>query len=194
MEQFTEINIKGMVCNRCIFTIKELLQSHGYPVEHVALGKVIFAKPVDNTEKGSVKDLLSLLGFALITDKNEKLLSQIKQSIEEWLSKNGDGARTAKLSSYLSGQLGKNYDSLSEFFVTHEGNTIERYVIALRIEKVKELLVYTDLSLSEIAFKTGFSSAHHLSFQFKKTTGLNTSAYKPLRSVKLKAREAMETM
>ena len=171
MEQFTEINIKGMVCNRCIF-----------------------AKPVDNTEKGSVKDLLSLLGFALITDKNEQLLSQIKQSIEEWLSKNGDGARTAKLSSYLSGQLGKNYDSLSEFFVTHEGNTIERYAIALRIEKVKELLVYTDLGLSEIAFKTGFSSAHHLSFQFKKTTGLNTSAYKPLRSVKLKAREAMETM
>jgi AraC family transcriptional regulator len=178
----TEINIKGMVCDRCIFTIRQVLQSAGYQIRAISLGKVVFYKPIEAEEKSHLKSLLGELGFELISDKNERLLAEIKEAIEEWRKSGEELSKKVKLSDYLSEKLNRGYDSLSHFFAHTEGKTIERYFISRRIEKVKELLKYTNLSLTEIAFETGFSSAHHLSAQFKKTTGLNPSALRALKA------------
>ena len=181
METINEINIKGMVCNRCISAIEEIFSTNGFPTSSVTLGKVVFKRQVDGVKKGELKKILSTLGFDLISDKNERLLASMKETIDEWSHVDENSRRNRKLSDYLSEKFGKNYDSLGEFFSRYEGKTIERYFISRRIEKVKELLVYSDLPLSEIAFKTGYSSAHHLSSQFKKVTGFNPSE---LRAVK----------
>ncbi|MEK6480424.1 helix-turn-helix domain-containing protein [Catalinimonas sp. 4WD22] len=189
MGTITEINIKGMVCNRCISTIQGLLTQKGYAVQQISLGKVIFSNAIEINRKEEVAQLLSSLGFELISDKNEQCLEAIKQAIREWISASEDGLRQLKLSEFISQKFSKNYDSLGEFFSKYEGKTIEKYYIAIRLDRVRELLVYTDLSLSEIAFQTGFSSAHHLSSQFKKNTGLSPST---LRDIKKKKSDTVQ--
>lgn len=190
----TEINIKGMVCDRCIFTIRQVFQSAGYQISAISLGKVVFFKPIDANEKSHLKSLLGDLGFELISDKNERLLAEIKAVIEEWWQSGEELSKKIKLSDYLSEKLNRGYDSLSHFFAQTEGKTIERYFILRRIEKVKELLKYTNLSLTAIAFETGFSSAHHLSAQFKKTTGLNPSVLRASKAENLKYIEGPSTI
>ncbi|WPP51864.1 helix-turn-helix domain-containing protein [Catalinimonas niigatensis] len=184
METITEINIKGMVCNRCISTIQDLLKQNGYAVQQISLGKVLFSRSVEIEKKVEVAQLLKNLGFELISDKNELLLQAIKQAIREWISASEHGLKSLKLSNYLAQKFSKNYDSIGEFFSRYEGRTIEQYFISKRLEKVKELIVYTDLPLSEIAFQTGFSSAYHLSAQFKKNTGMPPSALRTIKKEK----------
>ena len=175
MDTFSEITIKGMVCNRCVSTIAHVLKSQGYPVETVALGKVKFKTPIDFVEKKKITNLLSDLGFELLSNKNEELLVDIKSSIEQLVESLEVDERNTKLSEYLAQHFNKSYEMLSEFFSKYEGITIEKYFIGVRIDKVKKLLLGTSYSLSEIAFITGFSSPHHLSSQFKNYTGLNPS-------------------
>ncbi|MEK6482531.1 AraC family transcriptional regulator [Catalinimonas sp. 4WD22] len=184
METITEINIKGMVCNRCISTIQDLLKEKGYAVQQITLGKVLFSKAVEIERKEEVGQLLKKLGFELISDRNEQLLENIKVAIDEWTTATENGFKPLKLSDYLAQKFSKNYDSIGEFFSRYEGRTIEQYFISKRLEKVKELLVYTDFSLSKIAFQTGFSSAYHLSAQFKKNTGMPPSALRAIRKEK----------
>ncbi len=184
METISEINIKGMVCNRCIHTIRELFKSSGYVISRIFLGKVVFEGPVDIKLKAQIRELLNNLGFELISDQKEKFLADIKSHIHAWTEQNVDGERSIKLSEYLVNEFSRNYKSISDFFIRYEGKTIEKYLIGIRIEKVKELLVYTDNSLSTIAFQTGFSSVHHLSTQFKKNTGLNPSQVREMRKMK----------
>ena len=175
MDTFTEITIKGMVCNRCVSTIEQVLKSQGYPIESVALGKVKFKTPIDFMEKEKIMDLLSDLGFELLSNKNEELLADIKSTIEEWVESLEVDERNTKLSEYLAQNFNKSYEMLREFYSKCEGITIEKYFIGIRINKVKKLLLGTSYSLSEIAFITGFNSPHHLSSQFKNSTGLNPS-------------------
>lgn len=170
-----EINIKGMVCSRCIFTIKKSFQSLGFTISNIYLGKVIFHAPVDTREKEQLRQILAELGFELIADKNEQLLAAIKTAIDERINTEAYTEDRVKLSEYLTQKFSRSYGTLSEFFTRYEGKTIEKYFIGKRIEKVKEFLVYSDLSLSEIAFRMGFSSAYHLSGQFRKITGFNPS-------------------
>ncbi len=177
----TQLNIKGMVCNRCIYTIKKHLQDAGMFVTEIALGRVILGKPLAGDDKTKIKNILSSLGFDLISDKNEQQLSNIKSFIHQWIEAGSGRNSKENLSDSLAGHFLINYDSLSMFFSRLEGKSIERYHIEKRLESVKELLVYTDWSLSEIAYNRGFSSVHHLSAQFKKVTGLNPS---DLRKVK----------
>lgn len=186
MDTVSQVNIKGMVCNRCIQTVRETLTSSEYQINGIFLGKVIFAQTLDANQRSQIRQLLAKLGFELLSDKNEQLLNDIKDTIAEWIELSGHGEKQIRLSEYLVQKFHKNYDSLSEFFSRFEGMTIEKYFIDKRIEKVKELLVYTDLSLTEIAFKTGFSSPHHLSNQFKKTTRLNPSELRQVRMYKVK--------
>lgn len=175
MDTFPEINIKGMVCNRCVLTIKKVLESESFPLQSIALGKVKFLNPINLIEKEKITDLLADLGFELLSNRNEALLSNLKSSIELWVESLEMDEKKINLSEYLSQNFDKSYDVLSEFFSRCEGITIEKYFIQLRINKVKKLLLSTSFSLSEIAYKTGFNSAHHLSAQFKKHTGLNPS-------------------
>jgi len=185
MEHSTQLNIKGMVCDRCVQTIEDLIKRIGHSLKSIALGRVVFNDNLTSEEIKTVRGSLAELGFELLEDRNQKLLCAIKTSVHELVELNSDGERSQKLSTFLNEKFKKNYDSLSEFFGRYEGITIEKYYINTRITKVKELLVYTELSLSEIAFKVGFSSPHHLSNQFKSTVGLNPSEFRQIRRGKL---------
>lgn len=184
METSFEFNIKGMVCNRCILAIKERLQDSGIYTSNISLGKLTFAKELANSQIENLKAILSTLGFELLSEKKEALLSDLKSSLSELVEINSNSDESIKVSEFLSKRFNKNYDSLSEFFSVNEGTTIEQYYIQQRVEKVKELLVYTDLSLNEIAYKTGYSSPYHLSGQFKRVTGLTPSYFKSLKDEK----------
>lgn len=185
MENLNQLNIKGMVCNRCVQTIEETLYLIGHKIKSISLGRVVFNESLTSTEVNTVRHSITKLGFELLEDRNQKLLSEIKASIDELMELNTNGERVDKLSTFLSEKFNKNYDSLSEFFGRYEGITIEKYYINTRITKVKELLVYTELTLSDIAFKVGFSSPHHLSNQFKNTIGLNPSEFRQYHREKL---------
>ena len=184
METSFEFNIKGMVCNRCIQAINERLQDSGIHTSNISLGKLTFAKELALGQIEKLRSILSTLGFELLSEKKEALLSDLKSSLSELVEINSNSDESIKVSEFLSKRFNKNYDSLSEFFSVNEGTTIEQYYIQQRVEKVKELLVYTDLSLNEIAYKTGYSSPYHLSGQFKRVTGLTPSYFKSLKDEK----------
>ena len=184
METTNEFYIKGMVCDRCITVIRDGITALGYPVEKVSLGKVTLHKGIDKVALQSIEDFLSEKGFELMSDKNTRLINSIKSIIEDVFSENTKYDTRLKFSSLLSESLHMNYDSISEAFSQAEGITLEHYIINKRLEKVKELLVYTDFTLTEIAYITGFSSVNHLSRQFKELTGLSPSYFKKVRSEK----------
>ncbi|SNT18111.1 AraC-type DNA-binding protein [Ekhidna lutea] len=180
----TQVNIKGMVCSRCIYTIRENLHKAGMFIRDISLGKVAFCKPIAEIDKVKIRSILSDLGFELISDKKEKRLEEIKAFIHTWIEEGSGKDSDLSLSESLARHFIIHYDSLSELFSQMEGKSIEKYHIEKRLEAVKELLVYTDLSLSKIAFKKGFSSVHHLSTQFKKVTGLNPSHFREIQAAK----------
>lgn len=182
----TQVNIKGMVCSRCIYTIRESLQQAGMFIRDISLGKVTFCKPIKEADKTLVQSILANLGFELMSDKKEKRLEEIKSFIHTWIEE-GSGKNTHHpLSESMARHFMVHYDSLGELFSQMEGLSIERYHIEKRLDVVKEMLVYTDLPLSEIAYKRGFSSVHHLSSQFKKVTGLNPSHFRDIQASKTK--------
>ncbi len=185
MENIDQLNIKGMICQRCISVLNETLIDNGYDVEKITLGKVLLATPLNEEGRMNIRTIIEPLGFELFSDSKQRLHSQMKELICEWVNSSKNRQTESTLSSHLSDQLHLNYDSLSQLFAKLEGITIEKYHIEKRIEAVKELLVYTDLSMAEIAFQKGFSSVHHLSSQFKKCTGLKLSDLRKIRSKKI---------
>jgi AraC-like DNA-binding protein len=160
-----EIAIKNMVCSRCIKVVKEILNQ-------LAKQAIYF------------KEKLLEEGFDIVEDQKLMTVEKIKnliidrvydKDLEEW---------NENLSAYLSDQLHKDYSTLSQLFSSIENTTIEQYFILQKIERVKEMLVYDNLSLSEIAWKLGYSSVAHLSAQFKKITGFTPTAFKELKGHK----------
>jgi AraC family transcriptional regulator len=173
--------VKNMVCGRCIKVVREELERLGLDVVNVELGEVDIAgaKPL---ELEKIRTVLEKNGFELIENKNAKLIEQIKLTILKLVQQ--DQSEHPMHSSYsenLSRELGHDYHYLSSLFSSVENVTIEQYTILQRIERVKELLRYGDMTLSEIAYKTGYSSVQHLSNQFRKVTGMTPSHFKELR-------------
>jgi len=170
-----------MVCDRCIRVVRDELQHLGLDVRSIALGEVVVSGTMDSRMTGEVKGVLERNGFELIEDKRTKTIEKIKLAVlklvREERQKND---RPLKTSSFVARELGQEYQSVSALFSTMEGVTIEQYVILQRIELVKELLKYDELTLSEISYKVGYSSVQHLSNQFKKVTGLTPSQFKQL--------------
>lgn len=177
--------IKNMVCNRCIMTVQNELDKLGLKVKDIKLGEVILDKELKDEERNKLEDALLPLGFQLISDKKSRIIEQIKNIIID-LVHHQDNAIKANLSDVLSDKLHHDYNYLSNLFSEVEGTTIEKYFIAQKIEKVKELLVYDELSLSEIAFRLNYSSVAYLSNQFKKVTGLSPSHFKQIKEDKRK--------
>jgi AraC-like DNA-binding protein len=174
-----------MVCNRCILVVKWELEQLGFELLEVKLGEVQFSKPLNNTEKQLISTHLEHFGFELLDDKNSQLIEKIKAVLID-LVQNKNNNITSKLSDYLVDNLHKDYSKLSNLFSEIEGISIEKYFINLRIERVKELIFYDELSLSEIANILNFSSVAHLSNQFKKVTGFSPSQFKQLKEKKRK--------
>ena len=179
MESSTTLHIKNMVCNRCVRVAREELEKLGLRVERVKLGEAEIAGVLSPQQKESVRSALKENGFELLEDHRATLVDQIKTMIIKAIHY-ADSEQTENYSDFLARKTGYDYHYLSSLFPSVEGITIEKYIIAQKVERVKELLAYDELTVSEIAFKMGYSSVAHLSGQFKKTTGLTPSAFKKL--------------
>jgi AraC family transcriptional regulator len=167
-----------MVCDRCRMSVAQVLDNMKVPFRRVDLGEVELVNEPDEKFLAGFKDKITLLGFDLIEDKNSRVISKVKAAVIELIRKNN--SKKIKLSSYLSELLAKDYHSISSLFSEVEGITIEHFFILQKIEYVKELLAYDELSLSEIAHRLQYSSVQHLSNQFKKVTGLTPSHFKSI--------------
>lgn len=177
--------IKNMVCNRCIMVVKDKLEKLGLDVKNVTLGEVTLGKGPTAEERKQIESVLIPLGFEVIDDKKSRIIEKIKNIIIDLVHHHDNDTRV-NLSELLSRELNHDYNYLSNLFSEVEGTTIEKYFIAQKIEKVKELLVYDELSLSEIAYRLNYSSVAYLSNQFKKVTGLTPSHFKQIREDKRK--------
>ncbi len=172
----TKIYIKNMVCNRCIRFVKQELETIGYTINNIQLGEVEISGKSINT--GKIRKVLGDNGFELLEDKKVQLINQIKSLIINKIHHQGLEDFNKNYSDFISQQLGKDYTYLSHLFSSHESITIEKYIILQKIERVKELLVYDELTLSEIAYRMNYSSVAHLSNQFKQVTGLTPTTFK----------------
>ena len=167
-----------MVCQRCKMVVQAELEKLGLHPVATELGEVVIEeKQLTKEQRTKLSDALNASGFELIDDKRSKLIEQIKTFIIDIIHYK-DELPQQNFSKLISKHLHHDYSYLSNLFSEVEGITIEQYIINQRIEKVKELLVYDELSLSQIAFQLGYSSAPHLSNQFKKLTGLTPSQFR----------------
>jgi AraC-like DNA-binding protein len=175
-----KINIKNMVCPRCIDAVKEMFDEMKVEVTSIQLGEVLLTESLSKTQKSELSEKLSFKGFELLEDKNAKLISSIKTIIVEQIF-HKEETLSVNFSELLSEKLSCEYSSLSRLFSSTEGVTIEKYILKQKIERVKELIFYKEQTLSEIAYSVGYSSVAHLSTQFKKETGMSPSEFKKLK-------------
>ena len=182
--------IKNMVCDRCKMAVKYELIKLGVKPISVDLGEVELNNELTETQYQKFSTTLKEYGFEMIDKSNARVIEKIKNIIIELVHRSDETIKI-NYSAYIEGKLKKKYNYLSNIFSETEGITIEQFIIFQKIEKVKELLVYDELSLSEIAYKLGYSSVAYLSTQFKKTTGLTPSYFK---SVKDKKRLSLDNL
>jgi AraC-like DNA-binding protein len=174
-----------MVCGRCKMVVKSELEKLGLHVLTVDLGEVEILDTITKETEQEIESRLHLIGFELIDDKKSKIIDKVKTLIIDLVHTQNNNINI-NLSEYLSNQLQLDYTFLSTLFSEVEGLTIEKYFIHQKIEKVKELIMYDEMSLSEIAFMLNYSSVAHLSNQFKKSTGFSPSYFKNLKQKKRK--------
>lgn len=169
--------IKNMVCRRCVMAVEDLLERLGLHPVSIDLGSASIEEDITPEMKGRIAAELEKIGFELIDDRKSRLIEQIRSEVIRLVHYSGEGIRT-NLSDYLSSKLNRDYGYLSKLFSEVSGTTIEKYFIAQKIERAKELLAYGELSLNEIADLLGYSSAAYLSAQFKSVTGLTPSYFR----------------
>jgi len=179
-----------MVCIRCKMAVKSELEKLGLHYTTIDLGEVEITDKISKDQLDNLKVALKLTGLELMDDNNKILVEKIKTIIIELIHYNDEQIKI-NLSDYLSEKLNHNYTYLSNLFSEVKGTTIEQFYLSHKIEKVKELLVYNELNLTEIAWKLHYSSVSHLSNQFKKMTGLTPSHFKNL---KLKRRVSLGSL
>jgi len=176
-----------MVCLRCKMVVENELEKLGLHSRSIELGEADIIEEISNEQLGSLSFNLKKAGLDLMDDKRSILVEKIKTIIIELVHYSEDQLRI-NLSYHLSQKLNHNYTYLANIFSEVKGTTIEQFYLAHKIEKVKELLVYDEFNLTEIAYRMHYSSVAHLSNQFKKMTGLTPSQFK---SLKIKNRTAL---
>lgn len=172
-----------MVCPRCVLSVETILSDLNMAYKKVIPGEVTLEQVPSSTELAAFESELRKVGFELIETRLNKLIENIKLLVLEYVIRSGKEQKI-NLSAFITQHIPNDYSYLSDLFSSAEGISIEQFFITQRIEKVKELLVYDQLSLTEIAYQTGFSSVHHLSAQFKKHTGLTPSYFKGIGQAK----------
>jgi len=170
-----------MVCDRCIKVVDEEISKLGLQIKVIKLGKVIVENELDINTQARLKTTLENNGFELIDDKKSQIIDAIKTKVIQYVHYGQEVPNNRNFSDFLASEIGYDYSYLSSLFSSVQGVTIEKYMILQKVEKVKEMLAYDQLSISEISWKLGYSSIHHLSSQFKKITGINPSEYKKLK-------------
>lgn len=176
-----KLYIKNMVCSRCKMAVKSELETLGLHPIYVELGEIeIQESNIEKVKEDLISNLQSL-GFDLMNDKQSKTIEKIKNLIVELVHYQSNDTKY-NLSDYLTQNILQDYNTLSRLFSEVEGTTIEKYFINQKIEKVKELLTYDELNLSEIAERLHYSSVAHLSNQFKKVTGFTPTFFKQMKN------------
>lgn len=180
-----KLYIKNMVCDRCILVVKTELEKLNIPYKEIQLGEVTLINNIADTIQETLKATLTNLGFEIIDDKKRRISEKVKNTIIQLIHQQ-DLVLPNNLSDILTDTLHLDYNYISNLFSETEGTTIEKYFIAQKIERVKELLKYDELTLSEIANQMNYSSVAYLSNQFKKITGITPSNFKQNIAVKRK--------
>ncbi|MEN9459059.1 MAG: hypothetical protein RL135_1659 [Bacteroidota bacterium] len=178
-----KVYIKYMVSLRCKLLVKEILLDLDIPYQRIDLGEVLMAHQIDEEKVANFRAVLLKYGLELIDDKKAVLISQIKAVIIEMIHYSEDEPEV-NFSTFLSDKLSYNYTYLSNLFSETQAATIEQFIILHKIERAKELIIYNELNLTEIAWKLHYSSVAHLSNQFKKITGLTPSFFKAMTNKK----------
>ena len=169
-----------MISLRCKLIVEEELKKLDVPYLTVGLGKIEFSENISLQQRNQLEENLSKWGLELLDDKKNILIEKIKNVVIE-IVHYSDELPKMNYSDYISEKLGYNYTYLSNLFSEVKGITLQQFIIIHKIERVKELLLYNELNLTEIAYKLHYSSVSHLSYQFKKVTGLSPSVYKELK-------------
>ena len=177
-----------MVSNRCKMAVKEALKELGLHFIVVDLGEVEIMENISADQRGQLVALLNNSGLELMDDKRAVLIEKIKNVIIEMIH-HTDEIIKINFSDFLSARLNHDYTYLANLFSEVQGTTIEQFIISHKIERIKELIIYDELNITEIAWKLNYSSVAHLSNQFKKVTGLSPSHFKQL---KVKRRSPIE--
>lgn len=178
-----KLYIKYMVSLRCKLVVKDTFKKLGLQYTTVNLGEVDMVEDLSAIQREELKKELLKSGLKLLDDKKAILIERIKNVIVQMVHYEEDLPRV-KFSVYLAEQLNYDYTYLANIFSETQGTTIEHYIILHKIEKVKELIIYDELNLTEIAWKLHYSSVAHLSNQFKKITGLTPTYFKSLKKKK----------
>ncbi len=181
-----DIYIKNMVCNRCILTVAAIMEKAGYPDAEIRLGKVSVGDDIPDEILRTIEKELNKVGFEIIGDAKTILIEEIKKLTIEYVYER-IAESNENFSEFLVNRLNRDYGYLSRLYSSVEGTTIEKHLINMKIERVKEMLVYNQETLSEIAYEMGYSSVAHLSGQFRKITGFTPSYFKKLGDEKRKS-------
>ena len=171
------LHIKNMVCRRCILTVGQVLERNGITPVHIGLGEVTLDHPISAEQEKALRTDLEAVGFELLDDQRSQLIERVKTLLIEQVQ-SGEIPEIFSLVDFIGKALHRDYSAVSKLFSEVEGITLEQFFILQKTEKVKEWLVYNELTLSEIAFRLGYSSVAYLSSQFKKVTGLTPSDFK----------------
>lgn len=181
-----KIFVKNMVCPRCIMSVENILKENKIETSYVKLGEVELKKDLSSKQLQKISADLQNVGFELLDDQKTQLIERIKTLLIEKVQTSNIEEHFG-IQKFLTINIFKDYSSLSKLFSEVEGITIEQFFILQKIEKIKEWLIYNELSLSQMAFDLGYSSSQHLSNQFKKLTGMTPTAFKSLGASHRKA-------
>ncbi|AZB26124.1 AraC family transcriptional regulator [Chryseobacterium bernardetii] len=175
-----KIFIKNMVCNRCIAAVEVIFNNAGIKTNSVILGEVETESDIPPATMQAIEEKLLASGFERIMDSSHQLIEKIKNFVIVKITEL-DIDEDFLLSEFLSSKLHRDYSSLSKTFSQNENITLEQFFILQKIEKVKELLLYNEFNLTEIAGKLGYKSVQHLSTQFRNVTGFTPTEFKKLK-------------
>lgn len=175
-----KIYVKNMACESCKVFVKEALQELDITPVKVELGEIETKEDISDEEKKKLNDKIKKVGLELLEKKQGILIEKIRKVVIDYIY-HSDGKPNIKFSAFLSDRLNHSYKYLASFFSEVEASTLEQYIISLKIERIKELIMFEEYTLSEIADKLHYSSVSHLSTQFKKMTGLTPSHFKALK-------------
>jgi len=175
--QVRTIHLKNMNCGCCIRLLRKELAIEGVKIREIRLGTIVLSIDPGKITWEQIEALLESSGFEILRDKEKQLVEQIRQAVIELVHHSTYNAMVRN-SDFLVERFGMSYPYISSLFSKHEGITLEKFIIHHKIEKVKELIEYGELTLSEIAFMMGYSSVQYLSTQFRSVTGISVTEYK----------------
>lgn len=176
MEHEVIIGVKNMVCDRCIWVVREILHTVQVPFVRVELGRIVLNDELSASQHKALSQHLQQHGFSLLNNPKEQLVEKIRCAVIRFVCSDEDMPHS--LSAYITSVIPMDFSALSRTFAEYTSVTLEQYYIQLRIERVKELLSYGELTLAEIADRVHYSSQAHLCAQFKKVTGMTPTQYR----------------